>query len=58
VSDHAEQDGDGDDRHHEAGHGREEFPELLSPSSTVSYATGLRIVSFPEARASTPCPCA
>ena len=22
VSDHAEQDGDGDDRHHEAGHGR------------------------------------
>jgi hypothetical protein len=48
VSDHAEQDGNGDDQHHEAGHGRAEFPELLWPSSTVSYATGLRIVSCPK----------
>ena len=55
VSDHGEQDGDGgDDRHREAGHGRAEFPELRSPSSTVSHPTGRRIVSFPEARASTP----
>jgi hypothetical protein len=48
VSDHAEQDGDGDDRHHEAGHGRAELLELLSPSSTVSYATGLRSSLSPK----------
>jgi hypothetical protein len=58
VSDHTEQDGNGDDRHDEAGHSRAEFPELLSPSSTVSYAAGLRIVSFPQKRARTPCSCA
>ena len=32
----------------QAGRGRAEFLKLLSPSSTVSHATGLRIVSFPR----------
>src|SRR5271169_763717 len=39
-------------------YGRAEFPELLSPSSIVSHATGLRIVSSSRSRARTPCPCA